>query len=159
MFHIQLCFRVFSPLFTGHFTIIRCHKISYLQRLRRWWTWVWWFVGAAVGVVKTGGQDGTFPVSFGCCCSNPAGLFMWECRLKWPNLLIIFFLRKDKPIISWFLFYYWSIIVLQCVNFWWTTKGISFRYTYIPSSWTSLPPLASSYPSRSSQSPGPSSLC
>ena len=63
---------------------------------------------------------------------------------------------------SFFLYLYWSIIALQCcVIFCWTTKRISYMYTYIPispPSWASLP-LSLSHPSRLSQSIKMISLC
>ena len=43
---------------------------------------MWWVVGSTVGMVETGGQDGPSPASVGCCYSNPAGVFMGECRLS-----------------------------------------------------------------------------
>lgn len=54
--------------------------------------------GSTVGVVETGGQDGISPASVGSCYSNPASVFMWECRLSVAKSSDFFF--KDKPIIS-----------------------------------------------------------
>lgn len=40
--------------------------------------------GSAVGVKggDWGAQDGISPASVGSCYSNPASVFMWECRLS-----------------------------------------------------------------------------
>ena len=51
------------------------------------------------------------------------------------------------------VFFNWNIIALQCVSFCCTMKWISYKYTYIPPSWASLPPTRSpSHPYESSQS-------
>ena len=54
----------------------------------------------------------------------------------------------------------WRIIALQnLVGFCQTPTWISHRYTYVPSSWTSLPSPFPSHPSRLLQSPCLSYLC
>ena len=88
-------------------------------------------------------------------------IWFWFTFPQWFLMLTIF-LYTHWPLVFFLIDLYLSIIVSQyCVTFCFTTKRISHMHTHVPispPSWASLP-SSLSYPSRSSQSTEPISLC